>query len=102
MLAIYPIKQTNPRKGTETLKILHMLAIYPIKQTNPRKGTETALPRQVDTFNFYGLNKQIPARGRKLDSFGLVHTFQWQLNKQIPARGRKLIMPWLFKKAVMA
>ena len=39
-----PVKETNPRKGTETLSFVqfsvYLQAVF-VKETNPRKGTET-------------------------------------------------------------
>ena len=38
-------KETNPRKGTETISLVLMLqnSFFMGKETNPRKGTETTL-----------------------------------------------------------
>ena len=48
------VKETNPRKGTETKQRTYIQNCYHIvKETNPRKGTETKKP--LGAFLFYSV-----------------------------------------------
>ena len=41
MIASVNVKETNPRKGTETALTSTHDTLSTVKETNPRKGTET-------------------------------------------------------------
>ena len=47
------VKETNPRKGTETERWITVRIISLVKETNPRKGTETKKP--LGAFLFYSV-----------------------------------------------
>ena len=69
-----------------------MNSTSPIKNHNPRKGTETAEQNNADLAErYFELKIIIPVRGRKLENVPIIVAERTVLKIIIPVRGRKLL-----------